>query len=120
MGDAKIGFKYIIDDYYEPEYINGVFGGWSSTGELVMNFYLERPQIPNEVVRAINEDGTLSNEEERVDPETIKFRRNIRTGIVMTAQMAQSMYTWLKDRLIEMGVKPDGLCSDDGDQSDRK
>ena len=58
MSESKkpeIVFKYIFNYAYNPVYVNGAHGGLSPRGELVMNFYLERPPLPEEIVRKTGE-----------------------------------------------------------------
>lgn len=39
----KINFKYKFSDAYNPVYVNGAYGGVNPRGEIVINFYFERP-----------------------------------------------------------------------------
>ncbi len=58
----EIKFKYVFSYNYNPVYVNGAHGGISPRGELVVNFYLERPPLPNSIAHEINQNGTIGNE----------------------------------------------------------
>ncbi len=109
MDNQTVKFKYIFNDDYDPEYINGAFGGLNTTGELVVNFYMDRIPIPYEVKQMINDDGTLNEEVEVTKPDEMKIRRVVKNGVVMNKDTAVSVYLWLKNQLKEMGVDDDEL-----------
>ena len=110
MGQNKeVVYKYIIPEDYEPEYINGIYGGLSPNGELVLNFFMDRFPIPLEARHAINEIGQVDNKTIQENNEDIKIRRVIKQGVMMSPNTAVSIYHWLKERLIEMGVNEDDL-----------
>ena len=105
----SIKFKYAFADDYEPEYINGVHGGVSPNGELVVHFFMDRATIPNVITQAIREDGTLDGKDIQPEPSEPMIRRTIKSGIVMSPSTALSVYQWLKQRLGEMGVDDNDL-----------
>lgn len=109
MDKPEVRFKYIFDDDYEPEYVNGVYGGLNPNGELIINFFMDRFTIPNEIKQVVNEDGTLDDTSAQVMPDDLIIRRVIKNGIVMSPATAVSVYTWLKDKLVEMGVDENEL-----------
>ena len=104
MDQPTIKFKYIFDDDYEPEYINGVHGEINPCGELSMHFFMDRRPLPYELKQGLREDGTLNNEEMETSPSDPVVRRVVKAGVIMSPQTALSIYNWLKDRLVEMGV----------------
>lgn len=109
MERSSIKFKYIFDDNYDPDYVNGAFGGVNPDGELVINFYMDRIPIPYETEHFINEDGSLGDEVVVTKPEEMKVRRVVKNGVVLSRETAVNIYKWLKDQLIEMGVDEDEL-----------
>ena len=109
MGDSseKVVFKYVCNENYSPEYVNGALGGLNPTGDLIINFFADSVALPEEQVNKLNEKGDFVEVKE--EPETLCFRREIKGGFVMTAPVALNIYNWLKNNLIAMGVSEDEL-----------
>lgn len=102
-GKPQITFKYIFPYDYNPKYVNGAHGGVSPRGELVMNFYLERPPLPNAVSHEINQNGTIGAESS-VDPGDLNASlvRYVSTGAVLSLQTARDLHSWLGDKIREL------------------
>ena len=83
MANGELKAKYVFDDDFDPEYITGAFGGVLPSGELVVDFYLERTPIPYETVQTIDENGKMSGSLTVTAPdlEDFKLRRTIKSGI---------------------------------------
>jgi hypothetical protein len=99
----EITFKYVFSYNYNPVYVNGAHGGISPRGELVMNFYLERPPLPNSITHEINPNGTIGNETAQ-EPEDYKnsLVRFISDGVILNYDSARNIHYWLGERLKEM------------------
>ena len=99
----EMTFKYIFQYDYNPIYVNGAHGGISPRGELVMNFYLERQPLPNEIVHEITPAGTIGPET-AVDPSdlTRSLVRQVINGVVVNYQTARELHYWLGEKLKEM------------------
>lgn len=99
----EIRFKYVFPEDYNPVYCNGAFGGMSTQGEIIANFYLERMAVPNSVTNSINPDGTLGGVV-KIDPENLDDNviRYISTGIVLNEESAKSIYNWLGKQIEEL------------------
>ncbi len=106
MGDVKMKAKYSFDDGYDPEYATGVLGGVLPSGELVVNFYLERMPIPYETEQEISDEGKISTDlvVTEGDPARLNVRRSIKSGVILSKNTTLSVYRWMRERLIEMGV----------------
>ena len=88
----RIRFKYVFSDDYNPVYANGVIGGVTPHGEVLMHFYQERHAIPKIATHKIV-DGRLGEEiETDEDPVAIRF---IQAGITMTPAAARALHEWL-------------------------
>ncbi len=113
MDRNEVRFKYYFDSDYDPEYVNGAYGGQTPNGELVIHFYMDRFPIPYEVTQGLTEDGLLDEENIRVKPDLdeAKIRRKVKTGVLMSRDTAINIYHWLELRLKEMGVEEDELRS---------
>ena len=101
--ERQIKFNYIFPENYNPVYCNGAFGGVSTQGDIIANFFMERPPVPNSVTNSINSDGTLGGIIE-VDPQNINdtIIRYISTGIVLNEENARAVYEWLGNQIQEL------------------
>ncbi len=101
--DQELTFKYVFPQDYNPAYVNGAHGGLSPRGELVINFYLERPPLPHAITHALTPNGTIGRELEEV-PEDLKASlvRFVTGGVVLNLENARNIHAWLGDRVREM------------------
>ena len=99
----QVKFKYIFTYDYNPVYINGAHGGITPRGELVVNFYQERPPLPNSISHEINPNGTIGSEVS-VSPEDLNqtLVRFVTNGVVVNYQTAHDLHFWLGEKLKEM------------------
>ena len=99
--DESITFKYIFKYDYNPVYVNGAQGGISPRGEIIANFYLERPPLPNEITHAINPDGSIGTDVIAVDPKNLNSSivRYISNGVVLSHQNAKALHNWLGEQI---------------------
>jgi hypothetical protein len=99
----EMKFKYIFTYDYNPVYVNGAHGGISPRGELVVNFYLERPPLPNSITHEITQAGGIGPETE-VDPEDLNrsLVRQVTNGVVLNYHTARELHYWLGEKLKEM------------------
>src|SRR5512135_998057 len=99
----EIKFKYVFADNYNPAYVNGAHGGLTPRGELVVNFYLERLDLPSSITHEILPNGALGNELSQDPADTNNsLVRFIESGIVLTYENARIIHTWLGERIKEM------------------
>lgn len=96
----KINFKYKFTEDYNPEYINGAYGGVSPRGEIIVNFYFERTPIPYEENYNINKDGDIVGlSKTHPKDHAANIIRYVPTGIVMNLESAKSVYQWLGEHI---------------------
>lgn len=99
----ELTFKYIYNYSYNPVYVNGAHGGLSPRGELVMNFYLERPPLPEEIRHEINPNGTIGavtgEEPSNLNSSMVRF---IDSGVILNYESARNIHYWIGERLKEM------------------
>lgn len=100
----KVTFKYIFKYDYNPVYVNGAHGSISPRGEIVANFYLERPPLPKEMVHAVTPEGAISAEVVSVDPKDLNSMliRYVSQGVVLNYQNALELHRWLGERIAEL------------------
>lgn len=101
-----ISFKYIFNDDYNPQYVNGAFGGTGSQGEIVIHFYAERGAVPKRVDHTINDTGELGAPI-KVYPDDCNqtFVRYIQSGIILDKKHATDIYHFLGKILGEQNEK---------------
>lgn len=101
--ERQIRFKYVFSENYNPVYCNGAFGGISTRGEIVANFFLERMPIPNSMTNSVNPDGSLGGVIS-VDPESLDETviRHVSTGIVLSEDSAKAIHAWLGNQIQEL------------------
>jgi hypothetical protein len=100
---TELRFNYIFRDDYRPVFVNGAHGGVSPRGEMVINFYHERPPLPESITHELAPDGTIGRE---VHPDTASAAntlvRSVDAGIIMSYENARNFHLWLGERLQEM------------------
>lgn len=101
--ERQIKFKYVFPENYNPIYCNGAFGGISTHGEIVANFFLERMPIPNSMTNLVNPDGSLGGVVS-VDPDNLDETviRHVSTGIVLNEESAKAIHAWLGNQIQEL------------------
>lgn len=99
MDKKIIRFDYLKSPLYRTIYINGIFGGISPRGQLVMTAWKERWPIPKQVTHTLNEDGNLGNEilPERVSRDAVI--REVEVGLQMDIDTAKSVRDWLTKKI---------------------
>ena len=63
-----VKFQFVFPEPYNPVYSNGVYGGPTHHGDLVIHFFHERSNVPYSVLHKLTDDGTLSDEVSREPP----------------------------------------------------
>lgn len=101
--ERQIKFRYVFPENYNPTYCNGAFGGISTHGEIVANFFLERMPIPNSMTNQVNPDGSLGGIV-AVDPNDYEETviRYVSTGVVLSEDNAKAIYEWLGEQIQEL------------------
>ncbi len=99
----EIEFTDIANYAYNPSYANGVQGGFTPRGELVMHFYQERPALPKEITHEITPEGGIGALVES-DPKNLNgtMVRFIESGVTMNFQTAAMVHAWLGEQLNQM------------------
>lgn len=102
MSNESIKFKYLFEDNYDPEYVNGIYGGINPCGELVLHFFLERIPLPFEETVSLDDSDGSFGETIAIRPEEYKFIRSIKNGVVMNKDTAQTLLEWLQSVIPNM------------------
>lgn len=107
---AKLKFKYKFPEDYNPTYVNGAFGGITPSGEIVVNFYLERHAVPRSQTMEVTADGVLGSEVAK-DPADLpqSMVRYVGPGIVLSPHTAKAIHTFLSQQLEALESIPTDL-----------
>ncbi|HJH28637.1 MAG TPA: hypothetical protein C5S50_01330 [Methanosarcinaceae archaeon] len=93
---TKIRFTYNKSEAYQTHYANGAYGAVSPHGDFEFNFYYEHKDIPKEEVMTL-ENGILESEEQTSTD--VIINRDLKVGIIMTTEQAESLSKWLIETL---------------------
>ncbi len=95
-----LSFEYKILPSYNIYIANGVHGGLSADGRIMMNFYSERRAIPKKETFALNPDGSLGKGPSLIDSKDSVIR-NVFCGISIDPIVARSIAAWLIEKADE-------------------
>jgi hypothetical protein len=96
---SEIKFNYIKNNNFIINHVDGLHGGLTPRGHLIMNFFCERFPIPNSVTFEINE-GNIGKEVDKKSKEGVI--REIVSGVVVNLEAAKSINAWLTEKIKEM------------------
>lgn len=95
-----LSFEYKILPTYNIYIANGVHGGVSADGRIMMNFYSERRAIPKKETFPLNPDGSLGSGPTTIDSKDSVIR-NVFCGISIDPIAARSIAAWLVQKADE-------------------
>jgi len=106
----EVKFKYKFSSNYNPVYANGAYGGIGPKGEIIMNFYLERPPIPNAQTHLLSENGELGEltEQDPIDFDST-FIRYVDSGVILNIDNAKAIRDFLDQRIREFETAKEKL-----------
>jgi hypothetical protein len=96
----EITFHQIKSNEYKTVYASGAIGGITVNSLININFFSERPPIPNELTYEINDKGQLGKEIGRISKKGIV--RDIQVGVFMDISGAKSLIEWLNEQIIKV------------------
>jgi len=114
----KIAFDYIKSREFRVVRVDGIVGGPSTRGEIMMSFWNERPPIPQRVVHHFSDEGTLGDEipEERISRDAII--REVEFCTLLNIKTAKAMQRWLEKHIAlldSLTENESNEVDDDGD-----
>ena len=103
LKNPEIRFTYEYQEGYAPHYVNGALGGVSPRGEIIANFFFEKPVLPTLVANEITPTGTIGGEisEEPADMRST-FVRSVSTGVILNYDNARNLHAWLGEKIKEL------------------
>ena len=101
---TKIKFVYNKPEDLQPVYVNGVYGGISPRGELIMSLFFEGPDVPEEERMPLVEGKPQLGQMARTfrishAPDELVIRRDISVILVIPVQEVSSIANWMLDKL---------------------
>jgi hypothetical protein len=98
-----VKFKYLFADDYNPVYANGAYGGITTKGEMVINFFLERTGLPYSETFELKEGSEIGvmveRNPEHAPPNIVRF---VSTGVVLSYESAKTIRDWLDKHLAQL------------------
>lgn len=94
----KLEVKYIKSYDFSSKLATGVYGGLTGQGKLCMNFYIDRPPLPDVGKLTPQADGNFKEEYEGNDFLSV---REVNSCVVMDIEMAKEFHGWLSNKLVE-------------------
>lgn len=111
-GISKVQVQYIKDHDYSPKYINGVLGGLSTKGEIVLNFYTEFNEVPlyqtfefHVATSGLGKEILEERSPKFINDGLFIITRKILTGIVLNKNEAKGLYQLLGEHLAQLEMQ---------------
>ena len=92
----KVTFRFKKDEDYRLIPVNGVWGGSTPRGDIMVDFFHESQPLPEKVTQALSPDGELGKELEHKPLSTLQ--RTVFVGIVLGVEQAESIGRWLQEK----------------------
>ena len=108
---TKIKFIFKKSEDYKLHFVNGAYGGFTTHGDLICNFFFESQGMPTEQEADI--EGTQIKFHKVKHAEVPEYMRDVKFGIIMTPQQAVSLRNWLNKQIKDFGQKfkaGKGIC----------
>lgn len=96
----KIKSMFLYPENYRIENISGAFGGFNASGDYLINFYFEYPELPRSSDIYIEENG-IRNE---AYPPSDAVTRVVKCGVSMNLQTMINIRDWLTVNISELEV----------------
>lgn len=95
----EVKIDYIKSNHFRVVHGDGVFGGVSPHGKVFLTFWSARPSIPQTIIHAVNQDGSLGDEirEARVGRDAMI--REAEVAVLMDVDVAKSFIKLLQERV---------------------
>lgn len=95
--ERSVEFNFDEDSGYRIVAANGVWGGITNRGDLLLDFTVDHTTVPERLEQALGEDGKLGRELRRFPPRTVTRRRQI--GVLLALDDAESIARFILDKL---------------------
>jgi hypothetical protein len=89
---------YEKNEYYRLLPGTGAFGGPTPTGDVVIEFFVERQTAPDKIILEIAPPAA-----KEIKREGVRIIREIQVGILLRPDRAHSIGKWLMEKAIQAG-----------------
>jgi hypothetical protein len=94
----QVTLFYEKNEYYRLLPATGAFGGPTPNGDVIIEFFVERPTAPEKVILQLDPSGP-----KELKGETGKIVREIQVGILLRPDRAYSIGKWLMEKANQAG-----------------
>lgn len=99
--DVKVIVPYVQNSNIAPNLVTGAFGGISPVGQqLLIQFYVERPQLPDHEELLIDPD-TLAVKSHKQVPQNVAHEKLVVFSAAMPEDSVRMLRDWLSGKLKE-------------------
>jgi hypothetical protein len=88
----RLRFEWKYPDDFQHQPVSGIYGGVLPSGDLVMEFFLERMAPPDYEIREITAEMPAGKPVEFAEQKVVRL---VQCGMVANLQTARSFYEWL-------------------------
>ncbi len=93
-----IEFRFVKSGDYASFPVDGFYGGWTPTGRLHLDCYLERREVPDLIVAELDKDNKPTKQEAIGGKGLVRERL---CGLYLPAVTAVALHDWLGERIAE-------------------
>jgi len=103
----KVNVNYKYPEDYHPKYVNGAYGGVTARDEIIINFFLERFELPEQETHDVNLGKTIKVQKREGIEKTVV--RDISSGVILKYDVAKEIHRWFGELIksIEQKTKND-------------
>lgn len=94
----QITLYYEKNEYYRLLPATGAFGGPTPTGDIIIDFFVERQTHPDKIVLELDPSGP-----KEIKREGGKVTREVQVGILLRPDRAHSIGKWLIEKANQAG-----------------
>jgi len=98
-GSGKLVFNLVRSPEYRTLFVDGAIGAVLPTGMLSVVLYQESYSLPSRIEHEILPEGNLVQEAPTTP--SVSIERELQARLVLTADAAQALVTWLQERIHE-------------------
>jgi hypothetical protein len=101
MLNKDVVISYVKTNDFRTTFVNGVYGGVSTSGLISANFFVERIPIPESETVLVDMDTKKMVGE----PKPIKKAdvvREVQTGFLLDVNTAEVIIKWLQEKIVEL------------------
>lgn len=96
--EKKLAIRYKTSPNYQTYTADGLYGGFTPEGRLIMDYYVEKWDAPEFTIHKIGDDGKFSNEPiEKRGFEGITREKQF--GLILNIHRAYELREWLNQKL---------------------